>query len=310
MSKTDSEGGQMSTESQVASFRKDAISSASKLIEFASPQLRSLVDSSEAVFKRCHDVSKNPKLDDFPILALFRHIIEMADGVEVLLCAGTAGPMIPIVRSMFEAYLSLGYITEKPEHYEQRSLSWMYWQLDHAIKRKKTGLAQNEYGRRLKKVLEAQGEWPMEDFRDKTRVVAEIREFEDLLSKPVFEPVARQRSKLKDSPNFWCRLCGGPNDAKALADHLQLSKYYELLYRRWSGVTHATDVSRHLVEHPDGTVEFGSLRCPDNLKDNIAYTLIFLWWARNRMLKRFFPNEDQGQSEAEITSLLERLKKI
>jgi hypothetical protein len=307
MSKTDSEGGQMPTESQVASFRKDAISSASKLIEFACPQLKSLVDKAEGVFRQCHEVSKNPKLDDFPSLALFRHIIEMGDGIEVLLCAGTAGPMIPIIRSMFEAYLSLGYITEKPEHYEQRSLAWMYWQLDHAIERKKTGLAENERGRQLKKVLEAQGGWPMEGFQDADSVATEIRDLENLLSKPVFEAIAKQRAKLKGTPRYWSRLCGGPNSVKDLADHLQWSTHYEWLYRRWSGVSHATDPSRHLVEQPDGAVEFGSLRGGDDLPRNLYYTFLFLWGATCLMLEKFFQRQDFAKSNEDMLYVYRRL---
>ncbi len=58
---------------------------------------------SNYVFAECRHVATYPSRDDFPSLALFRHMIKMADGIQILFTEGTSDPAIPLLRSMLEA---------------------------------------------------------------------------------------------------------------------------------------------------------------------------------------------------------------
>ena len=61
------------------------------------------------VFWQCRRSARNPQNIDFAVL-VSRHMTEMADGMDILARNGTDGPMIPLLRSMLEALISLAYI--------------------------------------------------------------------------------------------------------------------------------------------------------------------------------------------------------
>jgi uncharacterized protein (DUF433 family) len=65
---------------------------------------------SDGVFEECRHTAPRPEWYDFPSLALFRHVIQMADGIQILLSAGTSSPTRPLLRSMLESLFSLKYI--------------------------------------------------------------------------------------------------------------------------------------------------------------------------------------------------------
>ncbi|MCA1554180.1 MAG: DUF5677 domain-containing protein [Chloroflexi bacterium] len=54
---------------------------------------------------------------------LYLHIIEMTDGIEALIAESCPIPAIPLVRSSFEARLSIEYILKAD--YQRRSLAWL-----------------------------------------------------------------------------------------------------------------------------------------------------------------------------------------
>lgn len=76
-------------------------------------------------FVRCLSYSEGGENVDLAPFSLHRHVMEMTDAVEVLLSNACPVPAIPILRSSFEAILSLEFIVEDEELYERRSLTWL-----------------------------------------------------------------------------------------------------------------------------------------------------------------------------------------
>ncbi len=114
----------MPTESLETILYRDLSKVASKdLIEVCSGLLRELVNHATNAYQRCADSSKEEENVDLAVLTLYLHIIEVIDGVEVLISQACATPAIPLVRSAFEALLALEYILER--NYVKRSLSWL-----------------------------------------------------------------------------------------------------------------------------------------------------------------------------------------
>jgi len=97
--------------------------SAKKIIDISSPLLKELVNYSTNVFGRCQALATGNKDEDLSIFMLFLHIIEMTDAVEILISKCCPVPAQILLRSSFEAYLSIEYILEKEKLYAQRSLS-------------------------------------------------------------------------------------------------------------------------------------------------------------------------------------------
>ena len=63
--------------------------------------------------------------EDIATLALYRQIIEITDGLEVLVSSCCPLAAIPLIRNSFEAFLSLDYILENENDYKNRSLAWI-----------------------------------------------------------------------------------------------------------------------------------------------------------------------------------------
>jgi hypothetical protein len=99
--------------------RSQSIADAKPLIERASPLLREIVNYSTNVFMRCMHAG-NSGSKDLPAFTLYLHMIEMTDGIEVLMSQACCEPAVPLLRSSFEASMSLRYMLQ--EDYENRSL--------------------------------------------------------------------------------------------------------------------------------------------------------------------------------------------
>lgn len=306
----------MLTGPQIPSFREEAISRATPLIDFASRRLKSLVDSAEEIFQSCLEVAGSPRREDYPSLTLFRHVIEMSDGVQILLCAGTGGPMIPILRSMFEAFLSLRFIMERD--YERRSLAWIYSYCRSEIEQKKRLSGQGEIGRELREIFLAELGWLPDSFQNPDRYAAEVEKLEQEILRPVFETITPKPSESKPAFRPWYTLCGTKlgnrkkerENLKDLANHLSFRCIYERLYGPWSRVLHATDTSPHVVLREDGTTGFSPLRCAEQLRDNVGYSFVMLFDAQYLMLEKFFPGKQLTQSREKLDNIIERLNKF
>ena len=60
---------------------------------------------------------------NLPLLMSYLHILEMADGIDVLLSQSCVTPAIPLLRSMFESNLGITYMLEKDT--DARSYDWL-----------------------------------------------------------------------------------------------------------------------------------------------------------------------------------------
>ncbi len=82
--------------------------SASKpLIEKASPALQEAINYATTVYERCRTSKKGSTEEAFPVIALYLHIIQMTDSIEVLVSNCCPTPANLLLRSSFEAKLSL-----------------------------------------------------------------------------------------------------------------------------------------------------------------------------------------------------------
>jgi len=105
---------------------------AGNLIDTACPLLEELVDYATWVWRRC-EMAGNTTYEDMPAFVIYPHSIEITDGVEVLIAQSCCEPTVPLIRSSFEAFISLQYLLD--DDYKNRSLSWLYF--DHLRASKK-----------------------------------------------------------------------------------------------------------------------------------------------------------------------------
>ena len=106
-------------------YRELSILSTRDFIEVASPLLQELVNYGTNALVRCATSRSGGVDEDLAVLTLYRQVIEATDGAEVLVSSACAGATVPLLRTSFEALLSMDYILEDPSSYARRSLSWL-----------------------------------------------------------------------------------------------------------------------------------------------------------------------------------------
>jgi hypothetical protein len=255
------------------------------VVEVASPLLQELVNYGSNGLVRCAQSASGGQDEDLAILALYRHIVEMADGVEVLISQACSTPAIPLVRSSFEALLFIEYVVDQPQEYARRSLSWlvgyvhqrldMYYRLDSTT-------PNGEQFRALLHEDEAVSRIRLPRLDELKGAEANL---EALLAKPHITPIEAEYNHCGPRPR-WHALFGGPPTLRALAKHLNRGAQYEMLYRYWSRIAHAQDAL--------ALIAIGRLRDPRELVGIATFASTFLLAATRHVLARLRPGEDLG----------------
>lgn len=285
----------MPTEPLTSLLDRDlSIALARERIDTASRLMRELVNFSTKAFARCADSAKGEENEDAAALSLYLHVIEMADGAEVLISQCCSVPVIPLLRSSFEAFLSLEYLFEAPEEYARRSLSWLvdyihaqlafYEMMDPSTDRGK------QFHRAVERDAAAKGieTPPVEEAR---REASNLRA---VLTKPQFEPIETEWQRLRESRRrrpSWYQLFDGPSNMHQMARRFRSEARYEVLYRKWSSVAHASDFSRVVIASPAGPGTIRRLRDPDLLGEVMQFAPLFLLRATHLMIRKFRPGE-------------------
>ena len=98
----------MPTDSHPAILDRDlSVAGARPAIELVTNTLGEVINYSTWALVRCQASGTGEADEGLAPLTLYRHLIEMTDGIEVLLGRCCPGPAIPLLRSSYEARLAL-----------------------------------------------------------------------------------------------------------------------------------------------------------------------------------------------------------
>lgn len=284
---------------------------AKDLIEIASPLLQEVVNHATQAFQRCQSTGEHLKepreLDVGQHVApfmLYQHIIEMTDGVEVLIANGCSGPTLPLLRSTLEALLSLEYMLK--EDYKRRSLSWLCSYVHKRIEGYELLDPSTRRGQEFKTTLEREGDTTVPS----PSLSGNADKLRRMLSNELRDIETEYQKQKKGKPN-WYSLYGGPNNVRELAIHLNKLGYYDALYSGWSSTMHATDASRFLTRTSEGKGGFHPLRYPGSLKDYAWLAATFMAMATGLMVQKFRPGEDLSRwYKEEVKERLDFLRQV
>jgi hypothetical protein len=285
---------------------------AKPIIDIASPLLIDVVNEATTAFQRCQvsigrggdsEMEKDEGQHLAPFI-LYRQIIEMADGIEVLISNSCSEATLPLLRSMLEALLSLDYMLK--EDYKTRSLSWLCSYVHKRIEDYERVDPTTDRGKELRKTLEREGGYGETGFSSSKN----IKELQGQLAGGL-RRINEEYKGQKNKRPHWYSLFGGPANLRDLAHQVSKEGYYDLLYRDWSSVTHATDLSRFLTKTSGGGGGFHPLRYPENLKNYTWLAISFLCIAMGMMIQKFRPGEDFSRwYNAEVKERLEYLRNL
>ena len=272
-----------------------------------SPVLQEIVNYSTAALRRCEgEMAPTPDNEDVHIapFILFRHSIELTDAIQVLLSQSCVEPAIPVLRSSFETTLGLKYIFEtgNDEDVKQRSLSWLCGDTHERMRYWNT-IQQRNMSAELSDAISDEA-------------VAEARRLHQQLGaclrRPHMQEVeAQYQAHSRNWPN-WYSLFGGPNDLRSLAEHLDWTDYYDLLYRQWSSDAHATGSVTKVFDMAEGRLVVDPIRYPKNMLQVAAFTEAFHMYAITAITRRYRPGEEEHRRTwytTEIAPAMERIHK-
>ena len=274
-------------------YRELSKVSVKELIDIASPLLQELVNFSTNAFARCASSSKGKVDEDLAILMLYLHVIEMTDAIEVLVSQSCPTPAQTLLRSSFEATLYIEYILEKESEYVARSLAWLVGCVHNRLEAYRLFSPSAPPDRSVRRTLEEHKSEAMRALEVKDPA-QDIENLENFLAQPHIQPV----EKLFQEHRRWkwyqildSSLC----HLRALTRYLRREVEYLVLYKQWSSVSHAHDLSRFLARSSDGDPGFKSLRDPSTMRVVTSYAASFMLGTTRLVLGKFRPGEDLSQ---------------
>jgi len=237
----------------------------SELINSVSPLLQEAINYSLGLYQRCKNTKECSSDEAIAPLALFLHIIQMADSIDVLLCNGCAEPASLQLRSLFEARLGLEYMLQK--NTQQRANSWIVMKMINDIECFETMDPSSPKGNKIIDELEKRGIMTQFEGMKSQKVVDYITKIRTALSKPEYSEVYAEYNRIvKQGRKYpeWYSFFDGPKTLKELSIVLGQDFTYQTLYSSWSEISHASS-TRHLTfPFEDGSSFFGLIRNPTN----------------------------------------------
>jgi hypothetical protein len=253
--------------------------------------LTEIVNHATNAFQRCQEEMKTGLPDEhLPVLLEYYHIIEMTDGIQVLISESCVVPAIPLLRSSFEALLSLEYILDKQS--QQRSFAWLSMYTHRRLTAyRRLDPANPEY-----KVLE--GLW-LEDVGEAMRLPktwSPSYALAGVLNRPGYADAEQEYQRLKSSKQRfeWFTFYGGPKTIQSLARTLKHGAQYELLYRQWSGISHAEDLSHFLTRGAEHKAAFRPLRNHQQMHEVVRNASQLALEATRMMLGKYRHGEEKS----------------
>ena len=259
----------------------------------AAPLLREIVNFGTNTFVRCLSAAQGAPNEDMAPFAIYRHVLEMTDSIEVLVSNGCAAAADPPLRSSFEALMSIEYILEPGAAYIARSLSWLAAHARRRLRSYRNLLGTSpEKSKFLKAILEDK---TVVDFPPlpQEEIKAGIDRMEHLLAREQFNDIQAEFSRGKGEQE-WFQLFDGPADRRELARHLGRTAQYDILYRRWSTSAHANDFFPFITRDRSGETAVRGLRDVASTNQVTTFATTFAIDATRALLGRFHPGETWG----------------
>ncbi len=229
---------------------------------------------------------------------LTHHFAEQIDGVAVLTRQGCAEACKGPLRSAFEGMMAILYMLEKDT--ERRGLAYQVGHVHNKIRLTKRCLDSDPESVRFQKLLPQDAITAINAEREKHE--KQIRKWESMFLKPEFAPIeaewqaqrAKHGNKLK-----WFTLFGGPSpNVEQLAKRLDMSDWYEVLYRQWCDTLHVGDALSGVLGRNGDEVHMRPIRHPANLQQWVMFAGLMAQKVARAVLLFYATTEQQNEFQS------------
>lgn len=270
-----------------------SIAESGKVISEFSPYLEDLCNFASNALVRCEKSLKGIKGTPASLIFLYFHIIQMSDGVQVLCSRACFDSSVILLRSLWEATLSIEFMVES--NFEKRSTAWLA--SCYLKKRRSDELYLSEDGSLSKFEYMQQKDKLYKDTNftlpTQENLNKHLEQYDKMFKKPKFRAALAliREGKKPNKEKKWFSIDGGPNNIKELADHLHKPLDYEILYKMFSEVSHG-QVPGNAIEGIDGKLYLSSIRSSTDSILVYSLTSNYLTIATNLVVKKILPEED------------------
>lgn len=271
-------------------FRELSIIQLKELKPSPTTLLQEVVNFGTNAFVRCLSSARGEENVHLASFALYRHILELTDGAEILVSNASPSASIPLLRSSFEALLALEFILEDNDHYESRSLSWLAGYVRDTIRIYSSLLAKTVEGEKFLNAIKEDKSvrtFPLPPEEDVSKA---IKNLTHLLSRVQFHAIIAEYDLHKQEPH-WYSLFGGPSNLRELARHLRRTAQYDELYHGWSMSAHAHDFRPFIAPAMSEQSAIRGLRDLTSTYQVTTFAVLFMVDATRQLISKFHPGE-------------------
>jgi hypothetical protein len=253
--------------------------------------LQEVINFGTQAFIRCIssvDQEENVHLAPF---ALYRQILELTDGTEILVSNAAPAATIPLLRNTFEGLLSLEYILEDNDYYKERSLAWLAGYVLGTLRTYNSLIASTTEGENFSSAIAEDKSVRSFPLPPEEEVKKAIENLDRLLSREQFKAIIEEYNRYKRTPH-WYSLFGGSANLYELCRHLKRTAQYEVLYRGWSLSAHAYDFRPFIMPGKSGESGIRGLRDLSSTFEVTTFTVTFIIEATRLLIQKYHPGED------------------
>jgi hypothetical protein len=245
--------------------------------------------------------------DDMVILFVYRHLLELFDSVKIQIAECSPATAALQLRAMFEALLTIEYLTENKTQTPQRAIAYRF---KVQLGRKQFYLSQDPNtveGREVREFISGSpyaGQLKAPDPKD---LAERLRNIEEILSLKEYQEVAAAYEIAKKQgrtryPN-WYSLYDGPTTILKLAHHLKHADWYRLLYGEWSDRGHGGDVIDRILTHNSTGPAARPLRDVSEFNSTVDFAMVFALDAMRAIIKHYRPSDERDHAGWYLTEI-------
>lgn len=250
--------------------------------------------------------------ENIPPTMLFRHYLDIIDSIAILVRQGTGDTPKILSRAALEVMLYIEYLFEKDTY--NRSMAFIVADTLNQMKVVKRINPETQEGKALHKTFKEENLLTDLKISDTTELDAFLASKERLLNMPQFQKAHKEFQRLKKSGEGnpkWYRYFNGPKNIEALAKHLKHKTMYEILYRKWSGAVHGSDIylGRISSTEVEGKIDIVQIRFIKDLQEVVNYSLTLSLKVYRLFISNRIP-EKQNEFKTWYLSIREPFMKV
>lgn len=233
--------------------------------------------------------------ENVPPTMLFRHYLDILDSISILTKEGCGDTVKLLARGALETHLNIEYLFEKDSN--NRAMAFLVTDILSQIKSVKKIHPGEQTGKNFKKTYEKEGVLSKLNIADTSELDSFIKSKENVLNLPQFQTAYEEYNRLKqlgEKNPKWYRYFGGPSSLEELAKHLNQHTFYELIYRKWSGATHGSDIYLgKLSKTSDDAIDIVQLRFIKDLQEVVGFSAVMTIKVFRLFIKNRIPNKEK-----------------